>query len=75
MPTSAPNTRLTASSTTCDERQLLLSVRRSVSLLVSDNGNGSGEIVKGTYQSPILMQWRKPEGARRRLVADLVTFS
>lgn len=53
----------------------LLSVRRSVSLLVSDEDHGAGRIVKGTYQSPILMQWRKPEGTRRRLVAELVSFS
>ena len=52
----------------------LLSVRRSVSLLVSDGDNGAGEIVKGTYQSPILMQWRKPASDRRRLKASLVNF-
>lgn len=52
----------------------LLSVRRSVSMLVSDQGSAAGKIVKGTYQSPILMQWRKPEGGRRRLQASLVSF-
>jgi thiamine phosphate synthase YjbQ (UPF0047 family) len=52
----------------------LLGVRRSVSLLVSDQGNSSGTIVKGTYQSPILMQWRKPDGGRRRLKASLTSF-
>jgi len=53
----------------------LLGVRRSVSLLVSDQGNGSGAIVKGMYQSPILMQWRKSERQSRRLTASLSSFS
>lgn len=53
----------------------LLSVRRSVSLLVSDEGNAAGKIVKGTYQSPILMQWSKPASGSRRLQASLVSFS
>jgi len=53
----------------------LLAVRRSVSLLVSDSGRDAGAIVKGTYQSPILMQWRKPEHDRRHLTATLVAFS
>ena len=53
----------------------LLGVRRSVSLLVSDQGDGAGSIVKGTYQSPILMQWRKSEQQSRRLTASLVSFN
>ena len=36
--------------------------------------DGTGAIVKGTYQSPILMQWRKAEASRRRLTATLVSF-
>jgi thiamine phosphate synthase YjbQ (UPF0047 family) len=52
----------------------LLGVRRSVSLLVSDQGQGPAEIVKGTYQSPILMQWRKPRNGRRVIEARLVSF-
>ncbi|MCZ6507027.1 MAG: hypothetical protein O7A04_03115, partial [Acidobacteria bacterium] len=52
----------------------LLGVRRSISLMVSDDGNGKGTIIKGTYQSPILMQWRKPANSRRRLTASLVSF-
>jgi hypothetical protein len=31
-------------------------------------------VVLGTYQSPILMQWAKPEGGVRRLRATLVRF-
>ncbi|MDH3402484.1 MAG: hypothetical protein OES32_14450 [Acidobacteriota bacterium] len=52
----------------------LFGVRRSVSLLVSDREGDGGSIVKGTYQSPILMQWRKAEGGRRRVAATLVRF-
>ncbi len=52
----------------------LLGVKRSISLLVSDSGNGDGRIVKGTYQSPILVQWRKAGSGRRRVRATLVRF-
>ncbi len=58
----------------------LFGVRRAVSLLVSasEDGapeNGGSAIVKGTYQSPILMQWRKAKAGRRVLSATLVSFS
>jgi thiamine phosphate synthase YjbQ (UPF0047 family) len=53
----------------------LFGVRRAVSLLVSDRENNGSTIVKGTYQSPILMQWRKAEAGRRVLSATLVSFS
>lgn len=53
----------------------LFGARRAVSLLVSNQGNDSGAIVKGTYQSPILMQWRKAEAGRRVVSATLVSFS
>jgi hypothetical protein len=33
-------------------------MRRSVSLLVSAGDDGAPEIVEGTYQSPILVQWQ-----------------
>ena len=46
-----------------------LRLKRSVSLMVS-----GGEIVCGTYQSPILLQWRKPTSGERALRATLVRF-
>jgi hypothetical protein len=52
----------------------LLGPRRAVSLMVSERQTGVGTIVKGTYQSPILMQWRKPARGSRRLAATLVEF-
>ena len=39
-------------------------MKRSVSLLVPDRQSpGTGAIVEGTYQSPILVQWHR--GAKR----------
>lgn len=49
-----------------------LQMRRSVDLVVSDtNQPGRGAIVEGTYQTPILMQWRPAPGAVRRVEARL----
>jgi thiamine phosphate synthase YjbQ (UPF0047 family) len=53
-----------------------LRLKRSVRLLVSDvGGAGDGSIVQGTYQSPILVQWRATPGRTRRLRATLTSFS
>ncbi len=47
-----------------------LRMKRSVSLLISDRGRlGEGQIVEGTYQSPILVQWHR--GARRSRILDV----
>jgi thiamine phosphate synthase YjbQ (UPF0047 family) len=47
-----------------------LRMKRSVSLLVSDRQTpGTGGIVEGTYQSPILVQWHR--GARRVRTLDV----
>ena len=47
-----------------------LRMKRSVSLLVSDRQTpGTGAIVEGTYQSPILVQWNR--GARRIRTLDV----
>lgn len=43
-------------------------MKRSVSLLINGtDGMGSGRIVHGTYQSPILVQWAKSEERVRRV--------
>ena len=45
-----------------------LRMRRSVDLVVSDSKQpGRGAIVEGTYQTPILMQWRSAPGEVRRV--------
>ncbi len=44
-----------------------LRMKRGVSLIVSDNDTGVGKIVSGTYQSPILVQWRKAEDRFRTI--------
>jgi thiamine phosphate synthase YjbQ (UPF0047 family) len=46
-------------------------MRRSVSLLVSDGDDGGPQIVEGTYQSPILVQWQHAPGASRTLNVSL----
>jgi hypothetical protein len=52
-----------------------LRMKRSVSLLVTDpSGTGSGSIVHGTYQSPILVQWQKGAADTRVLEIDVVAF-
>lgn len=50
-----------------------LRMKRSVSLLVSSSEAGK-PIVEGTYQSPIMVQWRRSENQTRRLFARLVRF-
>ena len=54
-----------------------LGMDRSLILLVSNahaNGSGRGSIVNGIYQSPILVQWDRPESETRRLEISLVRF-
>jgi thiamine phosphate synthase YjbQ (UPF0047 family) len=50
-----------------------LRLKRSVSLGVSA-ANGRDGLVYGTYQSPILVQWRKAEALERRVRVTLVRF-
>lgn len=53
-----------------------LRMRRSVNLLITDReGSGQATIVQGSYQSPILVQWSKPEDHTRRLAVTLTRFS
>ena len=46
-------------------------LKRSVSLMVTDldgeGPEGEGSLAQGTYQSPILLQWDKADGERRRI--------
>jgi hypothetical protein len=52
-----------------------LRMKRSVSLLVSDrNHTGRGQIVEGTYQSPILVQWHRGPRHARILDVTLTRF-
>lgn len=52
-----------------------LRMKRSLSLLVNNTDeHGRGSIIQGTYQSPILVQWRKAEGFARRLNVSFVRF-
>ena len=51
-----------------------LRMKRSASLLVSDNGDGRAKIVQGTYQSPILVQWKKAERQVRYIDVTIHRF-
>jgi thiamine phosphate synthase YjbQ (UPF0047 family) len=52
-----------------------LRMKRSVGLLVSDRDqDGCGSLVHGTYQSPILVQWRKASRGVRHVDAILTEF-
>jgi hypothetical protein len=51
----------------------LLRMKRSVNLLVSDTGTpGRGAVVEGTFQTPIMVQWR-PATAGRRTIEVVVS--
>ena len=51
-----------------------LRMKRGVSLIVSDNDTGTVRIVSGTYQSPILVQWRKTETQTRSVNVTFTRF-
>jgi len=51
-----------------------LRLKRGISLLVADRGSGAPAIVRGTYQSPILIQWSAPPGRTRLLQLTLTEF-
>ncbi len=52
-----------------------LHMKRSVSLPVLNiNGNGCGAIVQGTYQSPILVQWKRAAAKTRHVNVRFVRF-
>jgi len=52
-----------------------LRMKRGMSLPVLDEeSTGVGNIVSGTYQSPILVQWRKPDAPARIVDVRLIRF-
>ena len=52
-----------------------LRMKRSVSLLVSDSRTpGTPALVEGTYQSPILIQWRGAPSGTRTVDVSLTRF-
>jgi thiamine phosphate synthase YjbQ (UPF0047 family) len=54
----------------------LLRMKRSVNLLVSDAGpSGRGQLVQGTFQAPILVQWKAAHGGARTIDVVLSRFS
>ncbi len=52
-----------------------LHMKRQVSLPISDHdADGVGTVVQGTYQSPILVQWRRPLRDVRALDVHFIAF-
>lgn len=52
-----------------------LRMKRSLSLPITAGGScDCGKVVAGRYQSPILIQWGRPERRRRRLRVALISF-
>jgi hypothetical protein len=52
-----------------------LRMKRSVDLLVSDTkAQGRGAVVEGTYQTPIMVQWRRAHRGERQVTATLSRF-
>jgi thiamine phosphate synthase YjbQ (UPF0047 family) len=52
-----------------------LGMKRNISLLVSNGEqSGKGRLVQGTYQSPILIQWRKAPERTRYLEVTMTRF-
>ena len=53
-----------------------LRIKRSVNLLITDGDKADvGDIVQGTYQSPVLVQWNKAHGQSRDLRVQLFRFA
>ncbi|MCK5378798.1 MAG: hypothetical protein KAJ78_05305 [Acidobacteria bacterium] len=54
--------------------QRLLRFKRSISFPVGPGDNGGPRIIRGRYQSPILIQWRPAPGQQRELTLRLTRF-
>ncbi len=54
--------------------QRLLRFKRSISFPITLDSDGLPRIIRGRYQSPILIQWRGAPGDRRRLNLRLTRF-
>lgn len=48
-------------------------LKRSVNLFITGE-NGTGSVAQGTYQSPILLQWQRPQGELRSLDVTVKSF-
>jgi hypothetical protein len=52
-----------------------LRMKRSVDLLVSDTQTpGRGALIEGTYQAPIMVQWRRADRGERQVTVTLSQF-
>lgn len=54
--------------------QRLLRFKRSISFPVAPGADGHPRIIRGRYQSPILIQWRAASGQQRELTLRLTRF-
>ncbi len=54
--------------------QRLLRFKRSISFPITPGTNGRPTIIRGQYQSPILIQWRTAPGHQRKLTLRLTRF-
>jgi len=54
--------------------QRLLRFKRSISFPVAPDANGRPQIIRGRYQSPILIQWRAAPKHQRELTLRLTRF-
>ena len=52
-----------------------LRMKRSVDLLVSDSKTpGTGRVIEGAYQAPIMVQWRRADKGERQVNVTLTRF-
>ena len=56
------------------QAERMLRFKRSISLPITTNHNGEPSLVRGRYQSPILIQWRPTQKKSRELRIRLLQF-